>query len=128
MPSPHTLDAFVAMVLSNQHDEAIATFYTPDSTMQENLEPPRQGRDANVARERAVMSRATKIHSAIERPIFVAGDRVVIRWIFRFDFADGTSMTMDELAYQRWDGERIAEERFYYDPAQRARRSSEHAP
>jgi hypothetical protein len=26
---------------------------------------------------------------------------------------------MDELSYQRWDGERIAEETFYYDPAQR---------
>ena len=122
MPSQHTLEAFTAMVLSNQHDEAIATFYTPDSTMQENLDPPRTGREANVARERAVMARASSIHSAIEGPIFVSGDRVVIHWIFRFDFADGTSVTMDELAYQRWDGERIAEERFYYDPAQRERK------
>jgi ketosteroid isomerase-like protein len=122
MPSQHTLDAFVAMVLSNKHDEAIATFYTPDSIMQENLDPPRKGRDGNVERERAVMARATKIHSALEGPIFVTGDRVVIHWVFRFDFADGTSMTMDELAYQRWDGEQIAEERFYYDPAQRKRK------
>jgi ketosteroid isomerase-like protein len=126
MPSQQTLEAFTAMVLSNQHDAAIATFYTPDSTMQENLDPPRKGRDANVARERAVMARAAKIHSALEGPIFVSGDRVVIHWIFRFDFADGTSVTMDELAYQRWDGDRIAEERFYYDPAQRTRR--DHRP
>jgi ketosteroid isomerase-like protein len=122
MPSQQALDAFVAMVLSNQHDDAIAAFYTPDSTMQENLDPPRKGRDGNVARERAVMDRAQKIHSAIEGPVFVSGDRVVIRWIFRFDFADGTSITIDELAYQRWDGDQIAEERFYYDPAQRTRR------
>jgi hypothetical protein len=122
MPSQQALDAFVAMVLSNQHDEAIATFYTPESTMQENLDPPRKGRDANVARERAAMARATSIHSAIEGPVFVAGARVVIHWIFRFEFADGTSLTIDELAYQRWDGDRIAEERFYYDPAQRARK------
>ena len=122
MPSQQALDAFVAMVLSNKHDEAIATFYTPDSTMQENLDPPRKGRDGNVAREKAVMARATKIHSALEGPIFVSGDRVVIRWIFRFDFADGTSIIMDEIAYQRWEGDLIAEERFYYDPAQRARK------
>ena len=122
MPSQQALDAFVAMVLSNKHDEAIATFYTPDSVMQENLDPPRKGRDGNVARERAVMDRATKIHSALEGPIFVSGDRVVLRWIFRFDFADGTSIVMDEIAYQRWEGDRIAEERFYYDPAQRARK------
>jgi hypothetical protein len=122
MPSQQALDAFVAMVLANKHDEAIATFYTPDSTMQENLDPPRKGRDGNVAREKAVMARATTIHSALEGPIFVAGDRVVLRWIFRFDFADGTSITMDEIAYQRWDGDLIAEERFYYDPAQRVRK------
>jgi len=59
--------------------------------MQENLDPPRKGRDANVARERAVMARAAKIRSALEGPLFVSGDRVVIRWIFRFDFSDGTS-------------------------------------
>ena len=122
MPSQQALDAFVAMVLSNKHDEAIATFYTPDSTMQENLDPPRKGREGNVARERAVMDRAAKIHSALEGPVFVSGDRVVIRWLFRFDFADGTSIVMDEIAYQRWEGDLIAEERFYYDPAQRARK------
>ena len=98
MPSQQALDAFVAMVLANKHDEAIATFYTPDSTMQENLDPPRKGRDGNVSRERAVMARAMGIHSALEGPIFVAGDRVVLRWIFRFDFADGTSIVMDEIA------------------------------
>jgi hypothetical protein len=26
---------------------------------------------------------------------------------------------MEELAYQRWEGERIVEEQFFYDPAQR---------
>jgi hypothetical protein len=27
---------------------------------------------------------------------------------------------MDELAHQLWRGDRVAEERFYYDPAQLA--------
>ena len=35
-----------------------------------------------------------------------------------FEFVDGSMMRMDELAYQRWNGERIAEEKFFYDPAQ----------
>jgi ketosteroid isomerase-like protein len=119
MPSKQTLDAFVKMVIDGRHDEAIAQFYHPDSTMQENMNPARRGRDGNVARERAVMDRFTEIHSATEGPVFVNGDHVVIRWVFRFKAADGTGFTMDELAYQRWDGEKIAEERFYYDPAQR---------
>jgi hypothetical protein len=119
MPSQQTIDAFVAAVLSNKHDEAIARFYTPDSTMQENLDPPRKGREANVARERAFMARAARIHSAIDGAPIVDGDRVAIHWSFRFDFANGTTVTMDEVALQRWDGELIAEERFFYDPAQR---------
>lgn len=28
-------------------------------------------------------------------------------------------VAMDELTYQRWEGERIAEETFFFDPAQR---------
>jgi len=43
----------------------------------------------------------------------------VIRWIFRFEWLDGSVTQMEELAYQRWEGERIAEETFFYDPAQR---------
>jgi hypothetical protein len=27
-------------------------------------------------------------------------------------------MLLEELAWQRWEGERIAEERFFYDPRQ----------
>jgi hypothetical protein len=39
--------------------------------------------------------------------------------IFRFEWTDGTVTRMEELAYQHWEGERIAEEQFFYDPAQR---------
>jgi hypothetical protein len=44
---------------------------------------------------------------------------VVVRWRFRFQWLDGTVTEIEELAYQRWQGERIAEETFFYDPAQR---------
>ena len=46
-------------------------------------------------------------------------DQVVIRWVFDFTFADGRQATMDELTLQTWAGDRIAHERFYYDPAWR---------
>jgi hypothetical protein len=51
--------------------------------------------------------------------VFDGGDRVVIRWQFKFDWLDGTVTRMEEIAYQRWEGERIAGETFFYDPAQR---------
>jgi hypothetical protein len=72
-----------------------------------------------VANERRVLAKAAKMSSECVRPIFVSGDRVVIRWIFRFVWPDETVTRMAELAYQRWEDERIAEETFFYDPAQR---------
>ena len=68
-----------------------------------------------------MLARAKSVSSKCVRPVFVNGDYVVIRWIFQFGWLDGTVTRMEELAYQRWEGERIAEETFFYDPAQRAR-------
>jgi hypothetical protein len=120
MPSTETLERFIAMVETNDHAKACEIFYTENSTMQENQATPRTGRDAHVAAEHAVMSRARSVSSQCVRPVFVADDKVVIRWIFRFEWLDGSVTQMEELAYQRWEGERIAEETFFYDPAQRA--------
>ncbi len=119
MPTAETLEKFIARVEQNAHVEAVEEFYTADASMQENLSPPRLGRDTHVANERKVMARVKTMASRCVRPVFVHGDHVVIRWIFHFEWLDGTSTHMEELAYQRWEGERIAQEQFFYDPAQR---------
>jgi hypothetical protein len=119
MPTIESLERFVARVEENAHAEACEEFYTVDATMQENQATPRVGREAHVANERKVLARAKSVSSRCVRPVFVSGDKVVIRWIFRFEWLDGTCTQMEELAYQRWEGERIAEETFFYDPAQR---------
>ncbi|MGH6835490.1 MAG: nuclear transport factor 2 family protein [Candidatus Acidiferrales bacterium] len=118
MPMAQTLERFIARVEQNAHAEAIEEFYTADSSMQENQSAPRVGRDANVANERKFLAGAKSLTSKCVRPIFVNGDKVVIRWVFRFDWQDDTTTQMEEFAYQRWEGERIAEETFFYDPAQ----------
>jgi hypothetical protein len=118
MPTPETLERFIARVEQNAHAEAIEEFYTADASMQENRSAPRAGRDLLVANERRVLARAKTVSSTCVRPAFVNGDRVVVRWIFEFEWLDGTFTRMEELAYQRWAGERIVEEQFFYDPAQ----------
>lgn len=118
MPKTETLERFIAMVESNQHDLAIETFYTKDATMQENQSPPRVGRDFLVANERSVLDRVESLNSQCIRPVFVQGDYVVIRWVFKFRFKNGTGSEIEELAYQRWNGELIQEEQFFYDPKQ----------
>jgi hypothetical protein len=119
MPTPETLERFIARVEANAHAEAVEEFYTVDATMQENQSTPRIGRAAHSANERNVMSRVKTLTSRCVRPVFVNGDKVIIRWIFHFEWNDDTITDMEELAYQRWEGERIAEETFFYDPAQR---------
>ena len=119
MPSPQTLERFIDRVEQNAHAEAIEEFYTERASMQENNAAPRVGRDVLVQHEKRVLARALSVESTCVRPVFTSGDNVVIRWIFEFEWQDGTQTRMEELAYQRWEGERIAEERFFYDPVQR---------
>lgn len=119
MPTAETLERFISRVEENAHAEACEEFYTENASMQENQAPPRVGRDKHVANERKVFERVSSLTSTCVRPVFVNGDHVVIRWIFHFEWLDGTYTHMEELAYQRWEGERIAEETFFYDPAQR---------
>jgi hypothetical protein len=118
MPSPEVLQRFIATVEANDHVEAIEQFYAPNASMQENERPPRTGRDALAANESKVLSRMRSVTSECVRPVFVHGDRVVIRWVFQFETHDGVKTRMEELAYQRWDGDCIVEEKFFYDPGQ----------
>jgi hypothetical protein len=120
MPTPETLERFIARVVSNAHVEAIEEFYTESASMRENMKAPRVGRPALAARERKTMEKARSVRSECVRPVFVNGDHAVVRWVFDFEWPDGTRTHLEELAYQRWEGERIAEEQFFYDPAQLA--------
>src|SRR5258708_2228375 len=122
MPTAETIERFIARVEQNAHAEAVEEFYTVDASMQENQAVPRIGRDAHAANERKVLARTKSLMSKCVRPVFVNGDVVVIRWIFHFEWLDGTTTRMEELASQRWQGDRIAQETFFYDPAQRVPR------
>jgi hypothetical protein len=119
MPSLKTLERFIFRVEQNAHAEAAEEFYMPNASIQENQSAPRIGREGQIQRERAILNKVRTLNSVCIRPIFVNGDRVVVRWRFRFQWLDGTVTEMEELAYQRWEGEFIAEETFFYDPAQR---------
>ena len=118
MPLLSTLERFIACVEHNKHVEAIEEFYTADATMQENNESPRVGRDALVAHEQRAMARTASVTSSCVRPVFQHDEFVVIRWIFEFVGNDGSTARIEELAYQRWEGEHIAQEQFFYDPKQ----------
>jgi ketosteroid isomerase-like protein len=121
MPTAETLESFIARVESNDHVGAIRDFYTEGASMRENMKEPRVGRALLMEREQKTLDKARSLTSRCVRPVLVAGDHVVVRWIFEFEWKDGGATRMEELAWQRWEGERIAEEQFFYDPTQLAR-------
>ena|SRR5215469_2069716 len=118
MPSRATVDAFVALVEEAEYELAIERYYTEDASMQENLDPPRKGRADLVENERRALASFKSIRGKSVKPELIEGDHVIIHWQFEFEFNDGSRRVLDELALQRWQGEKIAEERFYYDPKQ----------
>ena len=120
MPSPATVAAFIALVESNDHVAAIEQYYAPDASMRENGDEPRRGRDGLVARERAFLGMWARIDSRRLGPVLIDGDHVAIHWRFEFTPAEGPSRVMEEIAWQRWEGDRVVEERFFYNPAQMA--------
>ena len=87
--------------------------------------PDFTGRSLGAGEESAIEDQgaADAVHAVWDDPAvrWEKADRVVIRWIFEFDWLDGSATRMEELAYQRWEGDRIAEEQFFYDPAQLAK-------
>jgi ketosteroid isomerase-like protein len=117
VPSRETVERFIAMVESNDHVRAIEEFYAEDASMQENLAPPRVGRDVLVAHEKAALARVASVHTHKVRTFLVDGDHVAIHWTFDFTLPDGASRRFDEVALQTWRGEKIVVERFFYDPA-----------
>jgi hypothetical protein len=117
MPDRARVNAFVAAVVSGDHVGAIADYYHQDASMQENLDEPRRGRDGLMAHEAAVLKRLDTMHTHPDPLVLVDGDQVVINWTFDATTTDGITRRLNELALQRWVGDRIAEERFVYDTA-----------
>ncbi len=109
MPHPDTVEAFISRVLQGAHAEAIEAYYTEQASMRENFGEARQGRALLVDNERRVLAQMRTVRTECVRPVLVDGDHVVTRWIFEFETLDGRRSRLEELAYQRWEGERIAE-------------------
>jgi hypothetical protein len=118
MPSQDVVDRFVSTVVGGDFTGAIERFYAEGASMRENQAEPRVGRDGLVAHERGMMAAFKSITAECIGQPAISGDRVAIHWRFRFAPAQGAERALEEIAWQRWDGDRIVEEMFFYDPAQ----------
>lgn len=124
MPSRNTLENFIAMVEKNLHAEAIEAFYAEDASITENQSAPRIGRSNLAENERKMLSSVARMTSKCVRPVFISDAHVVIRWKFHFEWKNGSTSDIEEIAYQVWEDEKILHETFFYDPAQFPKKDS----
>jgi hypothetical protein len=115
MPTLDRVEAFIARVEAHDFIGAMEDFYHPDATAQENANPPRIGLPALLANERATLSRFPETRVREVECFAVHGDTVFINWVFEMADKDKVRV-LDEIVIQTWRGDRIAAERFYYDP------------
>jgi hypothetical protein len=118
MPSRSRVAEFVSYVEAGKYVEAISDFYAETAFMKENFAEPRVGRDNLIRHEQAVLAGLAQMRTERVGAVLVDGDHVTINWVFEMTGRDGKKRLLDEVALQKWSGERIVEEQFYYDPAQ----------
>ncbi|MBK6578284.1 MAG: hypothetical protein IPG17_19205 [Sandaracinaceae bacterium] len=111
------LTQFIQLVESGQSVAAIERFYADDAVVFENHELARAGRAKCAAYEQEAV--AKQAEPPRTRAISLACDdttgRAFVEWLIRWKTAEGTWMRLEEVAAQRWSGDRIVEERFYYE-------------
>lgn len=116
MPDRRVVDAFVELVESGKYIEALQRYYHPDAVVWENQQPPRIGLDALIENERRVLGAFSSV-TGRAMALLVDGDQVAINW--QFEFVGGHAcVSLMEIAAQQWIDDKIACERFYYDPVQ----------
>jgi hypothetical protein len=120
MPSRDVVEAFARRLENGEFVEAIEQYYTPDAATYENNAAPTVGRDKLVAKERGVLAASKEVKAVRVGPSLIEGDNAS-RWIFSFTNAEGVTRTMEEIAWQTWRGDKLIEERFFYDPKQLGR-------
>lgn len=118
MPTRERVLDFIGRVEQGGYVGAILDFYHEDASMQENMAEPRRGRDHLVAHEIDIAARFGHMPVRKVERFAVDGDTVFINWVFEISRKDGATSLFDEISVQTWRGDRIAEERFYYDPVQ----------
>ncbi|MEO7718190.1 MAG: nuclear transport factor 2 family protein [Capsulimonas sp.] len=116
MPSRERVTELIRYVGEYRFMEAIAEFYHQDAVLRENNGPPRVGLAAALEFEAAFLTTVAEWRRAQAVSFLVDGDCVAIHWVFEPTMKNGARASREEIAYQRWEGDRIVEERFFYDP------------
>ncbi|MEE4453270.1 nuclear transport factor 2 family protein [Novosphingobium resinovorum] len=116
MPRRERVEGLIALVEAGRLIEGLENFYHEDCVMQENCDPPRVGLHTSLERQRRNIELGAAIEEIRAAQVLIDGEQVAIEWHAQWSLPDGSSYRVEEVALQRWRGEHIAAERFFYDP------------
>ncbi|MEE8061328.1 MAG: nuclear transport factor 2 family protein [Gemmatimonadales bacterium] len=103
------------MILEGKILEAFDKFYADDVTMQENTDPPREGKATNREFEIAFLESFQEFHSAELVTSATGKDVSLSEWVWDVTFKEGGRVHMAQVATRRWKDGKVASERFYYN-------------
>jgi hypothetical protein len=108
-----------AMVGQGQFMEAFEKFYHPDVVMIEATGEVRKGKDVSREFEKNFLGSIKEIHAGGVDAVTSDEENAITMTETWMDatFQDGTRVRMEEVARQKWQGDLIIEERFYYNAA-----------
>ena len=106
-----------AMIGQGQMLEAFEKYYHEDVVMVEATGEVRKGKAVNREFEKGWLASIKEMHGGGVTAITSdedAGITMSESWM-EATFQDGTRMKMEEVAVQKWQGDQIIHERFYYN-------------
>ena len=112
------IEEMYQMINTGQMMDAFEKYYADNVVMIEATGEVREGKDTNREFELQFLSSVKEVHAGGTNAITAneeTGHTMVESWM-DVTFQDGNRMKMEQIARQKWNGEQIVEERFYYNP------------
>ena len=104
------------MIVNGQAFEAFEKFYADDVVMQENRQPPREGKVACREYEKQFFGAIAEFQRGELHDSAVEGDTSFSTWTFEAKFKDGSKMANTQVAQRKWKDGKVVFERFFYEP------------
>lgn len=108
------------LINSGQLMDAFEKYYHDTITMIEATGDTCEGKDANREREKQFIASVKEFHGSGVNAFTSneeEGFTMVEAWM-DITFQDGNRMKMEQIARQKWQGDQIIQERFYYNMPQ----------
>ena len=105
------------MIFSGQLLDAFEQYYHDDVVMQEATGVVREGKEKNRGYEQQFLDSVQEIHGGGVDGIAANeedGVTMVESWM-DVTFKDGNRVKLEQVAVQRWEGDLVIHERFYYN-------------